>query len=207
MQIKRFLQFLAYRFVTFGQSYLQSNPELASGLLTMGEYSYNTPKIVRHGGDKHRVYIGKFCSIADDVTIFVGGNHRTDWVSTYPMRIKFDLPGKYQDGHPASKGDVRIGSDVWIGRGATILSGVQIGHGAVIAAQALVIGNVAPYTIVGGNPAQVIKRRFSDEQIASLLAIAWWNWPLSHILASIDLLNQSNIDAFITWAQTNGFEP
>ena len=187
--LKRTLQKFLYRIIEFGTTYEPPSSHLATGILTIGECTYGMPTVIKYRGDKNRVIIGKFCSIADQVTIFVGGNHRTDWVSTYPFRVMFDLPGKFQNGHPASCGDVIIGSDVWIGYNATILSGRTIGHGAVIAAQSVVSRDVPPYIVVGGNPAKMIKQRFSDEQISALLEIAWWDWPLNDILASVDVLN------------------
>ncbi len=198
--MKLFLQKLVYRLISFGNAYQPPNPYQKRGILTLGEYTYGMPKIIKYGGDQKKVIIGKFCSIAGDVTIFVGGNHRVDWVSTFPFRIRLDLPGKYQDGHPASQGDVNIGSDVWIGFGATILSGVTIGHGAVIGARSVVTSDIAPYTIAAGNPAKPIKTRFNDEQIAALLDIAWWDWPIEKILDFIPYLNANNIDGFIQQA-------
>ena len=195
--MKRFLQRLVYRLIVFGNAYQPLNPHIKSKTLTIGQYTYGIPKVIKYGGDKNKVIIGEFCSIAGEVIIFVGGNHRTDWISTFPFRIRFDLPGKYQDGHPSSGGDVIIGSDVWIGYGATILSGVNIGHGAVIAARSVVTRDVPPYTIVGGNPAKYIKSRFSEEQIASLLEIAWWDWPIEKILKLVPMINNNNVDDFI----------
>ena len=109
----------------------------SSGRVNIGRFSYGDPHIEVFQGDNSRVSIGSFCSIASEVTILVSGNHRSDWVSTFPFRIVLGMPGAFHDGHPASKGDVIIGSDVWIGRGATILSGSTIGHGAVVGAEAV----------------------------------------------------------------------
>ena len=201
--MKEFLKPFIYRLIQFGNSYKPPNRYMADGTLTIGEHTYGIPIIIKHSGDQNRVIIGKFCSIADEVTIFAGGNHRIDWVSTYPLRAMFDLPGKYHDGHPASNGDVNIGSDVWIGYGATILSGVKIGHGAVIGARSLVSKDVPPYTIAAGNPAILIRERFNQTQIAKLLEIAWWDWSLEKILSFIDLLNMDNIDVFIEKAHPN----
>lgn len=170
--------------------------------LTLGRESYGSPTVHVHVGDTARVRIGSFVSIAADVEIFVGGNHRTDWVSTFPFRLRFGLPGAGTDGHPATKGDVIIGNDVWIARGAKILSGVKIGDGAVIGAYALVSKDVRPYAIVAGNPAREIRRRFSDEQVDALQSIAWWDWPLDKIHESVSLLSSSDVDAFIREATT-----
>jgi carbonic anhydrase/acetyltransferase-like protein (isoleucine patch superfamily) len=113
------------------------------------------------------------------------------------LRIWFDLPGACKDGHPRSKGDTVIGNDVWIGRSARVMSGVTICDGAVIGAYSVVTKNVCPYTIVGGNPAREIRKRFSDQQIAALLAIKWWNWPIEKIVECVDELSDPDVDLFI----------
>ena len=103
------------------------------------------------------------------------------------------MPGAFCDGHPASKGDVVIDSDVWIGRGATILFGSTIGHGAVIGAEAGVSGSVRPYSVVVGNPESEVKRRFSD----ALLAIRWWDWPMERIREFGHCLCSSDMECFL----------
>jgi len=165
--------------------------------LVMGPHSYGEPLIPTYPGDDSWVRIGAFVSIALDVVLLDGGNHRTDWVSTYPFRARFGLPGAYADGHPRSKGDVLIGNDVWIGRGARVQSGVTIGDGAVVGGYSVVTKDVRPYAIVAGNPAREIRRRFSDEQIDALLRIAWWNWPLERVLEAVPELCSENVDEFI----------
>ncbi len=163
--------------------------------IEIGAYSYGEPRIHRWS-EKYRVQIGKFCSIADDVHLLVDGNHRSDWISTYPFgRLLENFPKNRE--HPTGKGDIIIGHDVWIARGAVILSGVRIGNGAVIAAGAMVVKNVEDYEIVGGNPAQSLGFRFSKSQIEDLLKIAWWNWPLEKIKDEITLLESQNIEEFI----------
>lgn len=128
----------------------------------------------------------------------MGGNHRPDWVSTYPFRFMLDLPGALEDGHPATKGDIEVGHDVWIGRGARIMSGVTVGNGAVVGAAAVVAGDVRPYAIVVGNPAREVRRRFGEEAIAALERIAWWDWPDERIVEAVPLLSSAQIDRFIT---------
>ncbi|WP_344824120.1 CatB-related O-acetyltransferase [Rurimicrobium arvi] len=125
--------------------------------------------------------------------IFLGGNHRVDWVSTYPFPA---LPGFFPEaaeitGHPSTKGDVVIGNDVWIGYAAIILSGVTIGDGAVIGAGSVVSKNVGPYEIWAGNPAVCIKKRFPEEIIARLLTEKWWDKPDAAMRASIKTLCES----------------
>ncbi len=168
-----------------------------SDRLTMGRHTYGCPRVRWYRGDGSRVCIGAYCAIADDVLMTVGGDHPVAWTSTYPFRIKFDLPGAYTDGHPGTKGNIEVGNDVWICRGVRILSGVRIGHGAVIGAYAVVSKDVRPYAIVVGNPAREVRRRFSDDQIATMLAIAWWDWPEEKILENVQYLNQPDINEFI----------
>lgn len=165
----------------------------------VGEFTYGSPRF-RLWGEQERIVIGKFCSIADGVTIFGGGEHRADWVTTFPLRVAFDDPLAFQDGHPASKGETKIGNDVWIGYGATILSGVTIGDGAIVGAGAVVTRDVAPYTIVAGNPARLIRPRFPENQIAELLTIKWWNWPLDRIKLAASRLSSNDISAFISFS-------
>jgi acetyltransferase-like isoleucine patch superfamily enzyme len=165
---------------------------------SMGRLSYSTPRVIAHQWDTARLTIGSFCSIAPDVTFMLGGNHRPDCVSTFPFRIRLNLPHANDDGSAASKGDIVVGNDVWIGSGALILSGLAIGHGAVIGANAVVASDVRPYAIVVGNPAREIRRRFSDQQVEALLDIAWWEWPMESILERVPQLGSSAVDAFIT---------
>jgi acetyltransferase-like isoleucine patch superfamily enzyme len=163
----------------------------------MGAQSYGDPRIRWSRGDRGKVTMGKFCSIARDVEIFAGGNHPVEWVSTYPLRVRLGIEGAYEDGLPATNGDVVIEDDVWIGTGATIMSGVRIGCGAVVAAGSLVTKDVAAYAIVGGNPAVEIRRRFSPGQIEALLAIRWWDWPLDRIRAEVPAISSAGVDDFI----------
>jgi acetyltransferase-like isoleucine patch superfamily enzyme len=159
----------------------------------IGAHSYGRPK-VRFPDSGCSLTIGRFCSIADKVEILLGGNHRTDWVSTYPFGAFPEIwPGAGQDFH-ASRGAVVIGSDVWLGSGAMILSGVTIGHGAVVAAQAVVTRDVPPYAIVGGNPAKIIRKRFDDERIAALLETAWWDLPEDRVARLVPLLQSGRIE-------------
>jgi len=172
------------------------------GLVTIGSHTYGTPRVHvwrypdgRASGGT--VTIGSFCAISSDVEILTGGEHRPDWISTFPFRYRFRMRDAGLDGHPATKGHVVIGNDVWIGMGAKILSGVTVGNGAVIGAYAIVAGDVRPYSIVVGNPATEIRRRFSDEQIDSLEKAEWWNWSIGTIVKQVPLLSSDRVEEFI----------
>lgn len=131
--------------------------------------------------------VGNFCSIGPEVLFFGKADHPTNLVSTFPFRAKiWDRDGVNRDA--ISKGGITLGHDVWIGARAIILSGVQIGDGAIIAAGAVVTRNVAPYTIVGGNPARAIRQRFAPDIVAALLRIRWWDWDDETLQARRDAL-------------------
>ncbi|MBL7889947.1 MAG: CatB-related O-acetyltransferase [Bacteroidia bacterium] len=165
----------------------------------IGEYTYGKP-IVLYQESGASLVIGKFCSFADNTTILLGGNHRTDWVSTYPFREIFVQEPSLNiiNGHPSTNGDVVIQNDVWIGRNATILSGVKIGNGAVIGTGALVTKDIGPYEIWGGNPAKLIRKRFDEDTIKVLLEIKWWDWEYNKIITHAPYLCSDNIFDFIS---------
>lgn len=137
----------------------------------MGVHSYANGIKVYGWQSSLIVSVGKFCSIAEDVVILAGGEHNLGMVSTSPYFDKLTGTRRIN-----SKGNVHIGNDVWIGHGATILSGVTIGDGAVIAAGAIVSKNIPAYAIAAGVPARIVKYRFDETTISSLLTINWWNW-------------------------------
>ncbi len=168
----------------------------ASGLIERGRGSYGEPA-VGSWGEGTKVKIGNFCSIAQGVSILLGGGHRTDWVTTYPFSVLWPSVAGHIPGHPSTKGDVIIGNDVWIGTGALILSGVTIGDGVVIGAHAVVAKDVPAYAIAVGNPAKVVKFRFDEATIEKLLAIAWWNWPDEKIASAVELMLSNDINEFI----------
>ncbi len=172
---------------------------------SFGAHSYGR-FVIRRWGEGARLHVGKFCSVADNVTVFLGGNHRADWISTYPFS-DFAAQWPLSAGHPSTlstRGDVTIGSDVWIGSGATIMSGVTVGHGAIIAARALVARDVAPYAMVGGNPARQIRLRFPPERIARLLELAWWDLPDGEVARLAPLLQSGDLDALFAAAGERG---
>ncbi len=180
-----------------------SNPNII-----VGDYTYyddfadvhNFEKNVKYHfdfiGDK--LIIGKFCMIASGVTFIMNGaNHLTEAISSYPFAIfghdwKDAMNGK---AYP-TKGDTVVGNDVWIGFNATIMPGVKIGDGAIIAANSTVTKDVAPYSIAGGNPASLIRKRFTEKQIEKLLKIKWWDWDVKKITENLPLLTGGEIEKF-----------
>lgn len=163
--------------------------------MEVGKHTYGTQniKIVR---PQSNLKIGKFCSIAANLTIWLGGNHRVDWITTYPFgHIRQNTFNKFNgDGHPKTNGDVIIGNDVWIGNNVTIMSGVKIGDGAVIANNSHVIEEVEPYSMVGGNPAKLYYYRFNEETIGKLLELKWWDFDDDIINEISPILCSGNID-------------
>jgi len=166
--------------------------------LVMSEHSYAPPHIFAFGNSEHTVTVGKYSSVNGSVEVLLDGNHHPEWVSTYPFRIRYDLPGAHQDGHPFSRGSVVIGNDVWVGWRAVILSGVTIGDGSIVAAGAVVTKDVAPYTIVGGVPACMIRRRFDDATCDALCRIAWWDWSHEKVIAHVNQLCSPDLGEFLS---------
>jgi virginiamycin A acetyltransferase len=141
-------------------------------------------------GDK--LIIGKFCMIASDVTFIMnGGNHLTESRSTYPFAIFSGWESAMEGKEYPQRPDTIIGNDVWIGHRATIMPGVSVGDGAIIATNAVVTKDVPPYTIVGGNPAKVLRQRFPQEHIDELLQLKWWDWPLEKITKNLQWLTDA----------------
>ena len=173
--------------------------------MSFGKYTYGCVNIYWQNNDA-KLIVGNFCSIASNVKVYLGdnqvylvGNHRTDWVTTYLFgHIHQNIFNNFNgEGHPSTKGDVNIGNDVWIGNNVTIMSGVKIGDGAVIASNSHVVKNVEPYSMVGGNPAKLIMYRFTEEEIKQLLEIKWWYWEDEKINNFTPLLCNNNISEFI----------
>jgi len=152
----------------------------------VGRWTYGEPTI-RSWGEGTVLRIGSFCLIAKDVTILLGGEHRSDWITTFPFPAIWPSASAFQCFHK-SKGNVVIGNDVWLGLGATVLSGVQIGDGAIIGARSVITKDVPPYAIVGGNPAKLIRYRFEEEDRKFLEKLKWWDWPDELIEQNLDVL-------------------
>ena len=177
--------------------------------IIVGDYTYyddfenveNFEKNVKYHFDfvDDKLIIGKFCMIASGVKFIMNGaNHLTDSLSTYPFAIFGNSWENAMDGkNYPKKGNINIGNDVWIGYNATIMAGVTIGDGAIIATNSTVIKDVEPYSIVGGNPAKEIKKRFSKEIITKLLETQWWNWDIEKITKNVKNLTDSEIEKII----------
>ncbi len=173
--------------------------------IIVGDYTYyddfedvaNFEKNVKYHfdfiGDK--LIIGKFCMIGSGVTFIMNGaNHLTDAITTYPFAIFANgWEGAMEGRSYPNKGDIVIGNDVWIGYNATIMAGVTIGDGAIIGTNSTVAKNVEPYSIVGGNPAKEIRKRFTPGQIETLLKLNWWNWDVKKITENLHNLTGNNI--------------
>lgn len=164
-----------------------------------GDFTYGRDRLTlwTTGGCPDIFITGKFCSLGWCLRA-VFGDHDASWVSTYPFGYEHKETFPHNPvGMPLNRGNIVIGNDVFVGNFATFMSGVHVGDGAIIAAGAHVVKNVEPYTIVGGNPAKLIKKRFTDEQIHALLKIKWWDWPVEKIREAVPLLSSPNIQNFI----------
>lgn len=167
---------------------------------TVENFEKNVKYLFDFIGDK--LIIGKFCMIASNVTFIMNGaNHLNDAVSTFPFAIfGGDWSNAMEEKKYPNKGDTIIGNDVWIGYGTTIMPGVTIGDGAIIATKSVVTKDVKPYSIVGGNPAKEIRKRFSEEEIKVLLEIKWWSWPIEKITENVQNLTGNEIVKIIAKA-------
>jgi virginiamycin A acetyltransferase len=181
-------------------------PLVKSPLIEVGEYSYyddpdeptafESRNVLYHYGPE-KLVIGRFCALGEGVRFIMNGaNHRMDGPSTFPFPIMgaswaehfdliTDLPGR---------GDTVLGNDVWLGYRATVMPGVRVGHGAIVASGAVVVDDVPDYGIVGGNPASLIRLRFSEAEVARLLALAWWDWPAEHITVHLRTIMSGSIE-------------
>lgn len=154
--------------------------------------------------DREKLIIGKFCSIATGVKFMMGGTqgHNYNWIAAYPLDFLDDDFDGYHlvlpKGHQ-NKGDTIIGNDVWIGAESMIMPGINVADGAIIGARSLVTKNIGAYEIWGGNPARLIKKRFTDEDIQKLLQVKWWDWELSKLKANLALVRSSDVNAI--WAK------
>lgn len=165
-----------------------------------GTYFDRNVNIISWSDDYH-IYLGKYNSIGRDCNFFLHANHRVDWITTSSQLwgpVTPEIADMHMNmGHPTCKGDIIVENDVWIGAKSTIMSGVKIGNGAVVGSCSVVTKNVPPFAIVAGNPAKVVKYRFSDDQISSLLKISWWDWSEEKIRQNGMKLWSGDINKFI----------
>lgn len=175
--MKRLLQAIRLRRMAPGQI---KRWTVGRSRIEVGPYSYGYRRMqVLEWNEGASLRIGAYCSIAGDVRFVLGGNHRTDWITTFPFgHMYHDVFGPdAAPGQPATRGDITVGNDVWLGQGCTILSGVTIGDGAVVAMGAMVTRDIGPYEVWGGNPARCVALRFAPDVVDRLLALRWWELP------------------------------
>ena len=183
--------------------------------IILGKYSYYSGYYHGHSfddcarylmpdrSDVDKLIIVSFCSIGSGVSFIMAGNqgHQSEWISTFPFHFmpEFEIFQDAKNGYEAA-GDTVVGNDVWIGSEAMIMAGVKIGHGAIIGSRALVTKDVEPYTIVGGSPAKPIRKRFSEEEIAWLLEMNWWDWSDEMLKEAMPLMTEKSVkDLYSFW--------
>lgn len=180
-----------------------TNPNIQVGEYTIYNDFYNDPLefqknnvLYHYPINEDKLIIGKFCSIACGTKFLMNcANHTLHSLSTYTFPLfgeEWENKMNVRDSWD-NRGDITIGNDVWIGYEAVIMSGVTIGDGAIIGTRAVVTKDVSPYTIVGGSPARVLKKRFSDDIIDKLLKIKWWNWPAEKITRNLEYIQSGNL--------------
>ena len=176
--------------------------------IVVGDYTYYDDPEDSEGFERNVLYlfpfigdrlvIGRYCQIARGVRFIMNGaNHAMGGFSTYPFHI---FGGGWERAAPAPealpfKGDTVVGNDVWLGYEATVMPGVRIGDGAIVASRSVVTGDVAPYTVVGGNPAKPLRRRFPDEVVEALLEIRWWEWDAVRVTRHLEAIVSADLDA------------
>ncbi|MGZ0147486.1 CatB-related O-acetyltransferase [Kribbella sp. WER1] len=181
-------------------------PLVTSPLIEVGEFTYyddpddptafETRNVLYHYGPE-KLVIGKYGALGEGVRFVMNGaNHRMDGPSTFPFPIMGGAWSEHFDlitGLPG-RGDTVVGHDVWLGYRTLVMPGVRIGHGAVVASGSVVTSDVPDYGIAGGNPAKLIRRRYSDADVDRLLAIAWWDWPLEQVTANVRTIMSGTVD-------------
>jgi acetyltransferase-like isoleucine patch superfamily enzyme len=157
------------------------------GWATFGRFSYGHFS-VHSWPNSPLLRVGNFCSIAVGVELILGGEHRHDAVSQYPYHMVFDRTSDSVDEDLTVRGPIHVGHDVWLSTNSVVLAGVTIGNGAVIAAESVVTRDVEPYAVVAGNPARLLRHRFTPDVIARIEESAWWSWPRERIEANLEWL-------------------
>lgn len=190
-------------------------PLVRSPFIEAGDYSYYADPVDPTGFERNNILfhygpdklvIGKYCALARDVRFIMGAAAHRMGLSTFPfpmfgadwMDDAMDLFAQRVD-----RPDTVLGNDVWLGYAVTVMAGVSIGHGAIVAARSVVSSDVPPYAIVAGNPARVVRMRFSPERIERLLAIAWWDWPVELVGKQLRTIMGNDVDELERVAKTN----
>lgn len=188
---------------------------ITSPNIEVGDYTYIDDPEHAHAFEENVLYhfdfigdkliIGKFCALARNVTFIMnGGNHAMAGNSTYPFYI-FANGWESSAPEPGTlpfKGNTVIGNDVWIGYDATIMPGITVGNGAIIASKSVVTKDVPDYAIVAGNPAKVVNYRFSEQAIQTLLEIAWWDWPIDDITKAVEVISKGDVNDLKSFAMS-----
>lgn len=181
-------------------------PLVQSPFIEVGDYSYYADPIDPTGFERNNILfhygpdkliIGKYCALARDVRFLMGAASHRMGLSTFPFPMFGEdwMPAMDLFAERTDRPDTVLGNDVWLGYGATVMAGVRIGHGAIVAARAVVSADVAPYSIVAGNPARLVRRRYRDEQIERLLDVAWWDWPVELVTTHLRTIMGDDVDA------------
>ncbi|WP_260258362.1 type B chloramphenicol O-acetyltransferase [Vibrio intestinalis] len=185
--------------------------------IVVGKHSYYSGYYHGHGfddcarylsaerDDVDKLIIGSYCSVGSGAVFMMAGNqgHRNDWISTFPFFYQQNENFEGAEDGFCRAGDTIIGNDVWIGSEAMIMSGVKVGDGAIIASRAVVTKDVAPFEVVGSNPAKHIKFRFSEAEISMLLEMKWWDWSESTLKGVMKLLCSSDINGLYQYWVNN----
>ena len=196
MVVKEIIKKLFYKpaLKSKGESfYLKDNPNYVKYNIGIG--TYGKPRI-QDWRDGTGLIIGNYCSIAKNVDILLGGEHHSDWITTYPFKT-LSKNTEHFEMDKKSKCSVIIGNDVWIGMNSMILSGVHIGNGAIIGAGSVITKDVPSYSIYAGNPAKLIRFRFNEAIINELNDIAWWYWDEKKLADNYQFLLSKNVEEFI----------
>lgn len=171
----------------------------------VGSWGSSPPKF-RIYSPVNRIYIGSYCALGYDVTIFAGGTHPYKFITQHHLKLHYGLqsPEEWAEESPSKYDQTKIGSDVWIGEGAVILSGVSIGHGAIVGAHAVVDKDVPAYAIVAGNRADIVKYRFDEDTINRLCRLSWWEWHEDHVKWAAGMICSAELDVLECYATLNG---
>jgi len=161
---------------------MKADPNAIPRHVKIGRYSHNLGgQSFLYCSEQSPVEIGAFCAIGPGVLFVCQADHPSETASSFGLQNQI-FKTKTMNEYLRTKGPIVVGNDVWVGARAIILSGVTIGDGAVVAAGSVVTKNVPPYAVVGGNPAKFIRNRFSDDTVAAMQKICWWDWPLERLM-------------------------